>query len=136
MKPRGIVAFLLGLLFAVGLALGGMTNPAKVKAFLDVAGAWDPSLMFVMGGAVSVYLFFFWGLRPRMARPLFASAFQLPSRRDFDARLLVGAGIFGVGWGLGGVCPGPALAVSTVGGLGGLVFLAAMLVGMVLVPRK
>lgn len=102
------VAFVSGLLFALGLAIGGMTQPGKVLAFLDVAGDWDPSLAFVMAGAVLVHAVAYRTIRGRKA-PLFASAFDLPTRRDLDGRLIGGAALFGVGWGLGGYCPGPAL---------------------------
>lgn len=136
MKARNVVAFVSGLLFAVGLALGGMTNPDKVQSFLDFSGAWDPSLAFVMGGAVLVYTLFFRGLRPKMERPLLAPRFELPTRRDLDRRLLLGSALFGVGWGLGGICPGPALTALSSGGVGVVTFLGAMLLGMKLVPKS
>lgn len=113
-----------------------MTNPEKVQAFLDFTGAWDPSLAFVMGGAVAVYTLFFRLVRPQLARPVFAPRFQLPTRTDLDGRLLLGSALFGVGWGLGGICPGPALAALPSGGWGGVVFVACMLIGMRLVPRE
>jgi uncharacterized membrane protein YedE/YeeE len=119
-----------GALFAVGLALGGMTQPTKVKGFLDFAGGWDPSLMFVMGGAVMVYFIAQRFVLKRKA-PLFDVKFHLPTRRDLDVRLLLGAAIFGVGWGLAGYCPGPGLASLGSGGVGALAFVAAMMVGMV-----
>ncbi len=128
------IAFLSALLFAVGLGVGGMTLPSKVHGFLDFFGNWDPSLAFVMGGAVAVYTLFFRVVRPQLSRPVLAPRFQLPTRRDLDARLLGGAALFGVGWGLAGICPGPALVSIPTGGLGIWVFLVAMLVGMRLVP--
>jgi uncharacterized membrane protein YedE/YeeE len=128
--PRVVVAAVSGLLFAFGLALGGMTDPAKVRAFLDVFGAWDPSLAFVMGGAVGVYTLVFRFVRPRLSRPVLAPRFELPTRRDLDPRLILGAAVFGVGWGLGGICPGPAVVSFASGGLDILVFLAAMAAGM------
>jgi uncharacterized membrane protein YedE/YeeE len=124
-----VVAFLCGALFAVGLAVSGMTHPTKVLAFLDFAGDWDPSLAFVMGSGVLVNLVVFRFVLRRPA-PLLAPSFSLPTRTAIDARLLGGAAIFGVGWGLGGFCPGPAL-VSVVGGAAPVVgFVLAMLVAM------
>ncbi len=119
----------IGVLFALGLGLSGMTLPRKVIGFLDVFGAWDPALALVMAGAVGVYAT---GMRLGLAegRPRFASAFRLPTRTDIDARLLGGAALFGVGWGIGGFCPGPALVTSASGAIEALVFLGAMVVGM------
>ena len=127
---RHAFAFLVGLIFAVGLGLAGMTQPAKVIGFLDFTGRWDPSLAFVMGGGVLVYLPV-WRLVKGRARPLFDERFRLPTRKDIDGRLLVGAALFGIGWGLGGYCPGPAL--TSVGSFSGkaLVMVASMLLGMV-----
>lgn len=128
---RVLAALLAGLVFGLGLALSQMTNPAKVLAFLDVFGAWDPSLLFVMGGALGVaalgYRFAF-----GRDRPLFAPAFQLPAKREIDARLLGGSALFGVGWGLTGLCPGPALAAVSFGGPALWVFLLSMAAGMAL----
>ncbi|MBZ5875763.1 MULTISPECIES: DUF6691 family protein [Chromohalobacter] len=106
---KALAGYLAGLLFGLGLAIGGMTDPARVIDFLDVAGDWDPTLMFVLGGAV-VTTFIGYRLVWRRQAPLFESRFQLPTRHDFDARLLGGAALFGVGWGLSGYCPGPAVA--------------------------
>jgi uncharacterized membrane protein YedE/YeeE len=117
-----------GALFGVGLAISGMTKPAKVVGFLDLFGAWDASLAFVMLGAVAVHFVAFRLVRGRRA-PLFAARFQLPSRTDLDARLVTGAAIFGVGWGLGGFCPGPGLVSAAGGMLGALVFVAGMIAG-------
>ncbi|MBB3809222.1 DUF6691 family protein [Pseudochelatococcus contaminans] len=124
-----IVNLLLGLLFGVGLIVSGMANPAKVLNFLDVFGTWDPSLAFVMGGAVLVA---FIGFRFVLARgrPVFDTAFHLPTKRDIDNPLVLGAALFGIGWGLGGFCPGPAFASLGVGATGTYVFVPAMLVGM------
>ncbi|WP_235685810.1 MULTISPECIES: DUF6691 family protein [Corallococcus] len=130
MRPS-LAAFLSGLLFAVGLGLGGMTDPSNVLGFLDVAGDWDFRLAFVMGGAVAVHA----ALRPlilRRARPLFAPAFPVFSLQRVDARLVGGAALFGVGWGLAGYCPGPALASLGQGGPALLVFVSSMLGGMAL----
>ena len=125
----GLVSFLAGLVFAIGLGVGGMTQPAKVLAFLDVAGRWDPSLALVMAGAIAVYApVSHWALR--RSAPLFASRFQVPARRDLDASLIGGAVLFGLGWGLAGYCPGPALVSLASGASGVVLFVAAMLAGM------
>ncbi|MBN9682516.1 MULTISPECIES: DUF6691 family protein [unclassified Corallococcus] len=131
-----ISAFLGGLLFAIGLGISGMTNPANVIGFLDIAGDWDFRLAFVMGGAIAVHA----ALRPlihKRERPLFAAKFPALSASRVDRKLLVGAGLFGVGWGLGGYCPGPALMSLATGATQLLVFVPAMFAGMFLaqVPR-
>ncbi|AEI61978.1 DUF6691 family protein [Corallococcus macrosporus] len=121
-------AFLSGVLFALGLGLAGMTDPANVLGFLDLAGDWDYRLAFVMGGAIAVHA----ALRPlihRRARPLFAATFAALPRGRPDAPLLMGSALFGVGWGLAGYCPGPALTALASGAGQVLVFVAAMLVG-------
>jgi uncharacterized membrane protein YedE/YeeE len=120
-----------GLLFGTGLILSGMANPAKVQNFLDLFGAWDPSLAFVMGGAIMITMPGFWLVQKR-SKPLFHDVFHLPTRIDFDARLAFGAATFGIGWGLGGVCPGPALTSLPLAASGTLFFVPAMLVGMVI----
>jgi uncharacterized protein len=124
-----VTAFLAGLIFGAGLILSGMTNPAKVLAFLDVAGTWDPSLLFVMAGAVVVAAFAFRFARTRV-RPLFGSRIHVPGAGRIDAPLVLGSITFGVGWGLVGYCPGPALAALAVGGRSTLLFVAAMVAGM------
>ncbi|MGE0682949.1 MAG: DUF6691 family protein [Candidatus Binatia bacterium] len=124
-------AFVSGLIFAIGLGLGGMTQPAKVTAFLDFAGNWDPSLAFVMGGAILVYAPLYHWIR-RRSTPLFASTFSIPARTDLDPRLLGGAALFGIGWGLGGFCPGPAVTSLASGHISVLTFVASMLAGMYL----
>jgi uncharacterized membrane protein YedE/YeeE len=124
-------AFAAGLVFGVGLLLSGMTDPGKVIGFLDLAGSWDPSLAFVMGGAVLVGVFAF-ALAARRTRSFLGGAMQLPSRRDIDARLIAGSVVFGIGWGLAGYCPGPALVSFGSGVRQAAVFVAAMLVGMLL----
>lgn len=121
-----LMGYIAGLLFGLGLAVSGMTDPARVLGFLDVAGAWDPTLMFVLGGAV-VTSFIGYRLVFKRAGPLFGERFQLPTKRDLDAKLLGGAALFGIGWGLSGYCPGPAIA--SVSGL--TLPLAAMLIAMV-----
>lgn len=126
-----LTSMLTGLVFGVGLLVSGMANPAKVQNFLDVAGNWDPSLAFVMGGAIAVTLPGFAWLRSRRA-PWFGDAFRWPTATDLDARLLGGAALFGVGWGLGGFCPGPALTALPLAASGTLLFVPAMLVGFML----
>ncbi|MBL8714628.1 MAG: YeeE/YedE family protein [Myxococcales bacterium] len=122
-----LAAFLLGLLFTAGLALGGMTDPAKVLAFLDTRGAWDPSLAFVMGGAVGVTALAFPFVLRRRA-PVFEPSFSLPKAAEIDARLIGGSALFGLGWGLSGLCPGPALVALVTLHPAALAFGAAMTV--------
>jgi len=127
--PATVVSLLVGAVFGIGLAISGMTLPTKVIGFLDVFGDWDPALAFVMGGAVLVYGAAFFTIRHR-TRAVFADAFQLPSTKDIDAKLLGGAALFGIGWGLAGFCPGPALTSIATGLTGVFVFVLAMLTGM------
>lgn len=124
-----------GLIFGIGLIVSGMINPAKVQNFLDVAGSWDPSLAFVMAGAIAVAVPAFW-IASRRARPAFAPAFELP-RADapVTTRLVGGAAIFGAGWGLAGFCPGPAIASLGLGAQSTLLFVAAMLAGVLAADR-
>jgi uncharacterized membrane protein YedE/YeeE len=124
-------AFVAGLVFGLGLILSGMTDPAKVIGFLDLAGTWDPSLAFVMGGAILVGFFAF-RLAGKRGRAFLGGAMHLPTRRDIDARLVGGSLVFGVGWGLAGFCPGPALVSFGAGVDQAAVFVAALLGGMVL----
>ena len=131
---RLVVAYIAGLLFALGLGISGMTHPSKVLAFLDVAGAWDPSLALVMGGGVLVNLVFF-RLALRQGAPLFDTSFSLPAKAGIDAPLLTGAALFGVGWGLGGFCPGPALVSAVTGAAPVVAFVVAMLAAMALYDR-
>lgn len=126
---RLAATFLAGALFAVGLGISGMTKPSKVVGFLDLSGAWDASLAFVMLGAIAVY-FTLHRLIVKRPRPIFDTRFHLPSRKDIDARLVAGAAIFGIGWGLGGYCPGPGLVTAASGAAPALVFVAAMAIGM------
>jgi uncharacterized membrane protein YedE/YeeE len=129
-RRQMLVAFVAGLLFAVGLGIAGMTSPAKVLAFLDMfGGSWDPSLMFVMGGAILVYAPVYRLLKDRDA-PKFAERFHWPTANDIDVKLVLGAALFGIGWGLSGLCPGPALVAVVTGAVPLLVFVAAMLAGM------
>lgn len=127
---RILSALALGLVFGFGLSMSGMLDPARVQGFLDIAGTWDPSLLFVLGGAVGVsalgYL-----ISRRLAHPMLATAFQTPASRPVDLQLLSGSAIFGIGWGLSGFCPGPAMAALATGHGPVLVFAAAMLAGMI-----
>ncbi|SHE78615.1 hypothetical protein SAMN02745148_01151 [Modicisalibacter ilicicola DSM 19980] len=123
---RALMGYIAGLLFGLGLAIGGMTDPARVLAFLDIFGAWDPTLIFVLGGAVAT-TFVGYRLVLRREQPLVAQGFHLPTRRDLDGRLIGGAALFGIGWGLSGYCPGPAFA--SIAGI--TAPLVAMLVAMI-----
>ncbi|QOF71697.1 YeeE/YedE family protein [Aminobacter sp. SR38] len=124
-----LVNLALGLVFGIGLVVSGMSDPAKVLNFLDVTGTWDPSLALVMGGAV-ITAFVGYRLVLKRSKPLAAAAFQLPAKTEIDWPLLLGSAIFGIGWGLGGFCPGPALTATTLGAAGTYAFLPMMLVGM------
>lgn len=127
-----VVALLSGILFAVGLAIAGMTDPAKVIAFLDVTGQrvpWDPSLALVMAGAIASYSSAYWWSKRALRKPLFAPSFAELRGSGLDRRLLGGAAIFGVGWGLAGYCPGPAIVSLATGSASALAFCAAMAAG-------
>jgi len=135
---RLVSALFSGTLFGVGLTISGMTDPQRVRGFLDLFGRWDPTLAFVMGGAVLV-MAIAWRLRRRMGHPVFGDTFVLPGRSDLDARLILGSALFGIGWGLAGLCPGPAIASLALAPVAVLPFLAAMLAGMAihrLLPRS
>ena len=129
-RLRPVAALAAGTLFGFGLALSGMLDPFRVRGFLDVFGAWDPSLAFVLGGAVAVAMAGMAWIR-WMSRPLLADRFHVPINSRIDAPLVIGSAIFGLGWGLGGFCPGPALASLSLGLAPTLVFVAFMLAGMV-----
>ena len=123
------VQFLIGLIFGSGLVLAGMSDPAKVLNFLDVAGSWDPSLAFVMGGGVIVtFLGYRYVLKQK--RPIFDRSFHLPKATKLEVPVIIGPAIFGVGWGLAGFCPGPAFTALGAGSFSAVVFVAAMLAGM------
>lgn len=121
--------FLAGLLFAVGLGISGMTLPQKIIGFLDFAGEWDPSLLMVMIGSAGVYLLLYrWVIK--LSHPLFDTSFHIPSRQDVDQPLVTGAALFGIGWGLVGFCPGPAMSALVTGEPKVLIFFVSMAVGM------
>lgn len=126
---KSVVGFILGLIFGLGLIISGMSNPAKVLNFLDLSGTWDPSLAFVMGGAVIVTYLGYASVLKRKA-PLFAESFLIPTSTELDSRLITGAALFGIGWGLGGYCPGPAFTSLPLAATGTLYFVPAMLAGM------
>jgi uncharacterized membrane protein YedE/YeeE len=128
---RLLVSFASGIVFALGLGISGMTRPVKVIGFLDFAGKWDASLAFVMIGAIAVYFIAYRLIRKRSA-PLFAEKFSVPGQKDIDLNLIVGAAIFGAGWGLGGFCPGPAITSLASGVTQVAVFVIAMAAGIYL----
>lgn len=124
-----LISFAWGLLFGLGLAISGMIQPAKVLGFLDLTGAWDPTLVFVMGGALAVFSSFRpWVIKQRQS--LFPAVGEVSSMKRIDARLLIGSAIFGIGWGFAGYCPGPAIVVLGTNSLAGIVVVIAMLVGI------
>lgn len=124
-----LYSLLSGTLFGAGLALGGMTDPARVRDFLDIFGDWDPTLAFVMGGAVIV-MAIAWRIVPRMASPLAGAQFHLPGKADLTPRLIAGASLFGIGWGIAGLCPGPGIAALVIEPSAAAIFVVAMLAGM------
>jgi uncharacterized protein len=126
------IALLSGVIFGAGLAISGMVNPAKVLNFFDIAGTWDPSLIFVMAGALAVTMAGYRLARQRPS-PMFAATYHLPSAHQIDARLIGGSALFGLGWGLSGFCPGPAIASLTTLSIEPVVFIIAMLAGMLAV---
>ena len=129
-----VFGFVSGLVFGIGLILAGMANPMKVKAFLDLAGAWDPSLALVMGGAIALGVVVFWRARLR-SRSWSGAPMEIPSSTTIDGRLVLGGVLFGTGWGIGGFCPGPAL-VALGSGMGEAgIFVLAMVAGMLLHDR-
>ncbi len=131
MNRQTIVSLASGILFGAGLAISGMVDPARIRAFLDVAGRWDPTLAFVMGGGL-IPMAAAWAIVRRWSRPIVADAFHLPATTPIDGRLITGAALFGVGWGLAGVCPGPGIAALAVAPVPALVFCAALAVGFAL----
>ena len=123
------LSLLSGSLFGAGLAISGMMDPSRVRGFLDITGSWDPTLAFVMGGA-TVVMAIAWLVQRRMQRPLTETEFALPGTQLIDRRLISGAVLFGVGWGLAGLCPGPAIASLAVNPLPAAIFVGAMIGGM------
>ena len=129
-----ISQYAIGILFGWGLIISGMSNPQKILSFLDIAGLWDPSLLFVMGGAVLVGLAGFY-LAGKRSEAFFGGALHIPTRRDISNPLVIGSFIFGAGWGIAGFCPGPALVALGAGHVKAFVFVIAMLVGMLICER-
>ncbi|ATG39306.1 DUF6691 family protein [Phaeobacter piscinae] len=129
---RLLLSFSSGGLFGLGLFLSGMTDTQKVQGWLDIFGAWDPTLAFVMGGAI-LPMALAWQLT-RGRAPLVGGSFPASPRQELDRRLIIGSVLFGIGWGLAGLCPGPAIASLSYGGTGGIIFIAALLIGMMAAP--
>lgn len=129
---RGVIGLASGLLFGAGLAVAGMLDPVRVRGFLDLFGAWDPTLAFVMGGAM-IPMAIAWMIQRRMTAPVADAGFHLPDTDPITPRLLVGSALFGVGWGLGGLCPGPALAAFVVNPGAAAVFTIAMAAGFAVI---
>lgn len=126
---KAFISFFVGLTFALGLGISGMTRPDIVQGFLDVFGAWDPRLMGVMIGAIGLHLFTY-RLITKKSSPIYDSVFHLPKKESLDKRLLIGAVIFGLGWGWAGICPGPGIVGLASGKMPFFIFVASMLVGM------
>lgn len=126
---KGLIAFVTGLIFAIGLAVGGMTNPGNVRGFLDVAGNWNGSLIFVMAGAIAVHAIAFRFILRRNS-PILDTKFHVPTRKDIDAKLILGSIIFGLGWGWAGICPGPSIVGLGSGRIEFIIFVVSMLSGM------
>ena len=130
-KPvlHSIFALSSGIIFGLGLILAGMSNPSKVLAFLDITGLWDPSLMFVMGGAIGVGIVAF-ALAKKRTMAILGDVMHLPSKQDIDTKVMLGGVIFGIVWGIAGICPGPALVLLGAGSKQGIIFVIAMLIGI------
>ena len=135
MAKLNISSIICGIIFSIGLGISGMTQPHKVIGFLDIFGEWNPSLAFVMGGAVLSYLALQLLIQRNFSIPVLGGSFQIPTRKDLDRSLIIGALLFGSGWGLGGYCPGPAITSLGSGSLNALLFVVAMGVGMLLADR-
>ena len=132
MSRKLLIPLASGTIFGAGLSIGGMTDPARVRGFLDLFGNWDPTLAFVMGGAVLV-MAAAWVMQRRMLRPFFAEGFSLPDRSDVTPRLVGGSAMFGIGWGIAGLCPGPGFAALAIDPASAAIFIVAMLGGMLVV---
>ncbi len=128
---KGLVGFVVGIIFAVGLVISGMTNPDKVIGFLDIFGSWDPALVFVMGGAVAFNLVSFAFIKKR-PKPICHTEFDIPTNRVIDKKLIIGSSLFGIGWGIAGICPGPGIVNLSLFDPKAFVFVGSMLVGMVI----
>ena len=135
MAKSNIASFICGILFSIGLGISGMTQPQKVIGFLDVFGEWDLSLAFVMFGAVLSYLILQLWIQRNFSIPVLGGSFQITTRKDIDRSLIIGALLFGSGWGLGGYCPGPAITSLGSGSLNALLFVVAMGIGMLVADR-
>ena len=135
MAKSNIASFICGIVFSIGLGISGMTQPQKVIGFLDVFGEWDLSLVFVMFGAVLSYLILQLWIQRNFSIPVLGGSFQITTRKDLDRSLIIGALLFGSGWGLGGYCPGPAITSLGSGSLNALLFVVAMGVGMLVADR-
>ena len=135
MAKSNIASFICGILFSIGLGISGMTQPQKVIGFLDVFGEWDLSLAFVMSGAVLSYLILQLWIQRNFSIPVLGGSFQITTRKDLDRSLIIGALLFGSGWGLGGYCPGPAITSLGSGSLNALLFVVAMGIGMLVADR-
>jgi hypothetical protein len=133
-RLRVLSALVSGLIFGLGLSLSGMLDPARVRGFLDATGSWDPSLAFVLGGAVIIATIGY-RLSLLLGRPLLDDCFSLPTKARIDRFLIVGSAIFGIGWGLAGLCPGPAVASLSLGLAPTILFVVAMLIGMIIHDR-
>lgn len=131
MNARIVIALISGTLFGAGLAVSGMADPTRVRAFLDIAGRWDPTLAFVMAGAL-IPMALAWAIARRRTAPVADAKFHLPGTKTIDRRLLGGAALFGIGWGIAGLCPGPAIADLALRPVPAAIFVAAMLVGFLL----
>ena len=128
---KNVISFIVGLIFALGLGISGMTKVQVVRGFLDVFGEWNPALVGVMVGAIFVHTIFFYFIKKRKS-PLLDTKFYLPTRKDLDTRLIAGSAIFGLGWGWAGICPGPGIVAMTSGNQNLIIFVVSLLAGMVL----
>jgi len=126
---KNVISFIVGLIFSIGLAVGGMTQPKIVHGFLDIFGEWNSALLGVMAGAISVHSILYFLIRKKSS-PFLDTHFHVPTRKDIDKKLLIGAALFGIGWGWAGICPGPAIVAATSGNKEILIFIVSMFLGM------